>query len=392
MMKQILSVSWISLRSLPQRLWLSLATILTIAVVVAVLLAFLAMSNGFRKTLEGTGSDDVALILRGGASTELNSVLSREDQAVLETAAGIAKNNGEPMISGELYVVVNGTKKTSGTKVNLPLRGLSEQGIAMRGPVTISQGRLFVPGRNELVVGRALLGEFDGFDLNSTVRFGATDWDIVGVFETGGTVFESELWSDLAGVQNQFNRGSSVQSVRAKLTSPDAIEDLKDFAENDPRLGVDVISEKDYFKEQSQSTSDLILVLGWPLAIAMGLGALAGALNTIYTSVAARARDIATLRAIGFSSLSAFFGTLSESLALSVLGGLLGAAVAWSFFDGLSTSTLGGGFTQVVFSFQLGGALLVQGAILALGIGLVGGFFPAIRAARLPVAMAFSDR
>ncbi|GEQ98632.1 membrane protein [Iodidimonas gelatinilytica] len=392
MMKQILSVSWISLRSLPQRLWLSLATILTIAVVVAVLLAFLAMSNGFRKTLEGTGSDDVALILRGGASTELNSVLNREDQAVLETAAGIAKNNGEPMVSGELYVVVNGIKKTSGTKVNLPLRGLSEQGIAMRGPVTISQGRLFVPGRNELVVGRALLGEFDGFDLNSTVRFGATDWNIVGVFETGGTVFESELWSDLAGVQNQFNRGSSVQSVRAKLTSPDAIEDLKDFVENDPRLGVDVISEKDYFKEQSQSTSDLILVLGWPLAIAMGLGALAGALNTIYTSVAARAREIATLRAIGFSSLSAFFGTLSESLALSVLGGLLGAAVAWSFFDGLSTSTLGGGFTQVVFSFQLGGALLVQGAILALGIGLVGGFFPAIRAARLPVAMAFSDR
>jgi putative ABC transport system permease protein len=385
MMKQIFMMIWIGLLSLPQRLWLSLATVITIAVVVAVLLAFLSMSQGFRQTLGSSGSEDVAIILRGGSGAELNSVLSREQLALIETAPGLLERDGASLVSGELYVVVDGTKKSSGTKANLPLRG-----VAIRAPA-ITAGRMFIPGRNELIVGEALLREFNGFEPGSMLRFGATQWTVVGVFSTGG-VFDSEIWSDLGGVQNQFNRGSSVQSVRAKLINPQAIEILRSFADQDPRLTVDIISERRYYAEQSERTSDLILVLGWPLSIAMSLGALAGALNTIYLSVSARSRDIATVRAIGFSGFSAFCGTLAESLFLSAVGGLLGALVALVFFDGLSASTLGGNFTQVVFNFSLSSDLFIQGLWLALLIGLIGGFFPAIRAARLPVAQAFGSR
>ncbi|GAK33463.1 macrolide export ATP-binding/permease protein MacB [alpha proteobacterium Q-1] len=390
MLKQIFMMIWIGLLSLPQRLWLSLATVITIAVVVAVLLAFLSMSQGFRQTLGSSGSEDVAIILRGGSGAELNSVLSREQLALIETAPGLLKRDGASLVSGELYVVVDGIKKSSGTKANLPLRGLGPLGVAIRAPA-ITAGRMFIPGRNELIVGEALLREFNGFEPGSMLRFGATQWTVVGVFSTGG-VFDSEIWSDLGGVQNQFNRGSSVQSVRAKLINPQAIESLRSFADQDPRLTVDIISERRYYAEQSERTSDLILVLGWPLSIAMSLGALAGALNTIYLSVSARSRDIATVRAIGFSGFSAFCGTLAESLFLSAVGGLLGALVALVFFDGLSASTLGGNFTQVVFNFSLSSDLFIQGLWLALLIGLIGGFFPAIRAARLPVAQAFGSR
>lgn len=392
MSKPIIAASWISLKSIPQRAWLSLATVLTIAVVVAVLLAFLAMSEGFRSTLANSGAPDVAIVLRGGSSAELNSVLSRDQVQLLRNAPGIAVGNGEPVVSPELYVIVDGIKKSSGTEANIPLRGLTPAGIALRDEIEIVAGRAFRPGRNEIIVGRGLLREFAGFDLGRRVRFGAARWQVVGVFAANGTVFESELWSDLAGVQSQFNRGSSVQSVRARLTEPAAIEQMRGFVAADPRLNVDVISEQQYFAEQSEATSDLILTLGWPLAIAMALGALAGALNTIYTSVASRAREIATLRAIGFSNVSAFFATLAESLALSLLGGVFGSGLAYVFFDGLSASTLGGSFSQVVFEFRLTGNLVVQGALLALVIGLLGGVFPAIRAARLPVAMAFSSR
>jgi putative ABC transport system permease protein len=316
--------------------------------------------------------------------------LSREQLALIETAPGLLERDGASLVSGELYVVVDGTKKSSGTKANLPLRGLGPAGVAIRAPA-ITAGRMFIPGRNELIVGEALLREFNGFEPGSMLRFGATQWTVVGVFSTGG-VFDSEIWSDLGGVQNQFNRGSSVQSVRAKLINPQAIEILRSFADQDPRLTVDIISERRYYAEQSERTSDLILVLGWPLSIAMSLGALAGALNTIYLSVSARSRDIATVRAIGFSGFSAFCGTLAESLFLSAVGGLLGALVALVFFDGLSASTLGGNFTQVVFNFSLSSDLFIQGLWLALLIGLIGGFFPAIRAARLPVAQAFGSR
>jgi len=227
--------------------------------------------------------------------------------------------------------------------------------------------------------------EFDGFDLGSTVAFGTTRWTVVGIFEADGSVFESEIWADLPVVQSLFNRNNVVQTVRVRLTRPATLDELKGYNDNDPRMKLDVKSEAAYFADQSSQTTDLIQQLGWPLAIAMAFGALAGALNTMYSSVAARATEIATLRAIGFGGFSAFVGTLIESLLLAAVGGAIGAALTYAIFDGLSASTLGGNFTQVVFSFKLSPALVGEGVLLALLVGLIGGLFPALRAARMPI-------
>ena len=246
---------------------------------------------------------------------------------LIEDGPGIARgSDGKPLISPELYLVVDGLKRSTKTKANLPLRGIGEQGATLRKGIAIAEGRMFNPGSNEIVVGKALLREFEGFELGSTVSFGTTRWTVVGVFDAGGSVFESEIWADLPVVQSLFNRNNVVQTVRARLTSPAALSELKSYSDNDPRLKLDVKSEAAYFAEQASQTSDLIQKLGWPLAIAMAFGALAGALNTMYSSVAARATEIATLRAIGFGGFPAFVGTLVESLLLAAIGGLVGAA------------------------------------------------------------------
>lgn len=383
---QTAAVTRINLQSIPQRFWLSLSTVVAVALVVMVLLSFLAMADGFRRTVAGSGSPDVAVALRAGAEAELNSVIARDQVRLLEEAPGVAKDTaGKPLVSPELYLVVDGIKRSSNTKANLPLRGIALAGAAIRQGVRITEGRMFAPGANEVVVGKSLLSEFAGFELGRTVRFGTSSWTIVGVFEAGGSVFESELWGDLAVVQSLFNRNNVVQTVRLRLTSPAALPELQAFVASDPRLKLDVLSEQQYFAEQASQTSDLIQKLGWPLAIAMALGALAGALNTMYSSVAARAVEIATLRAIGFGGAAAFIGTLAESLLLAVLGGVIGAAATYLVFDGFTTSTLGSSFTQVVFSFKLSPTLILQGVLLALVVGLVGGLFPAVRAARMPI-------
>jgi putative ABC transport system permease protein len=244
---------------------------------------------------------------------------------------------------------------------------------------------MFSPGSNEIVVGKALIREFQGFDLGQTVKFGTSQWTVVGLFEAEGSVFESEIWADLAVVQSLFRRNNVFQTVRVRLDGPSALAPLKSYVENDPRLKLDVKTEAQYFADQAAQTSDLIQKLGWPLAIAMAFGALAGALNTMYSSVAARATEIATLRAIGFGAFPAFAGTLIESLVLAVIGGAVGAVATYLIFDGFSASTLGASFTQVVFNFALTPALTAQGIILALVVGLIGGLFPAIRAARMPI-------
>src|SRR5205823_714192 len=308
---QVAAVTAINLKSIAQRRWLSLSTVIAIALVVIVLLAFLAMANGFQRTIAGSGADDIAIVLRAGSQAEINSTVSRDQVRLIEDGPGIA--------------------------------------------------------------------------LGSTVSFGATRWTVVGVFEAGGSVFESEIWADLNVVQSLFNRNNIVQTVRARLTGPAALNELKSYSDNDPRLKLDVKSEAAYFAEQASQTSDLIQKLGWPLAIAMALGAVAGALNTMYSSVAARATEIATLRAIGFGGFPAFVGTLAESLLLAVIGGLLGAATTYLIFDGVTASTLGGNFTQVVFDFKLSPRLIAEGVVLALIVGLIGGLFPALRAARLPI-------
>ncbi len=388
-LSQIWVVTWMNITSIGQRIWMSLAAIFAVGVVVAVLLSFLAMTNGFQKTLEGTGSDAVAIVTRSGSQSELNSVLSRDTVNIVSTAPGIAIGaDGEPFYSPELYVVVDGIKKSSGTEVNLPMRGISPKGFELRDRVDIVDGRMFETGKNELIVGLGVLREFSGFELGQTVRFGKTEWEVVGTFTTGGSAFESELWTGTRTLQTQFNRGNSFQTMRIRLENPGDVSGIQEMIDNDPRLFLDIKTEAEYFSEQASALNGIVY-FGWIISIFMSLGALAGALNTMYTSVANRAGEIATLRAIGFSNVSAFFGTLVESVVLAVIGGLVGATASYLFMDGLSASTLGASFTQVVFTFELSPELFKNGAQLALLIGVVGGFFPAWRAARLPVIIAF---
>ena len=318
----------------------------------------------------------------------MNSVLSRDQVSLIESAPGIMRTEQGALISPELYVIVDGIKKTTLTEANIPLRGLSEKGIKMRNGFELIQGRMFTPGTDEMIVGRGLIGQFDGFDLGNEVKFGKTKWTVVGIFSTGGNVFESELWTDIKVLQNLYNRGSSVQTIRAKLDSAKSIEQLKEYIKNDPRLNLDVQTEKDFFASQGKGL-EYMAIFGRVISFVMALGALAGALNTMYTSVADRSKEIATLRILGFSNSSAFIGTVIEALLLSAIGGLIGALLAYLIFDGITTSTLGSGFTQVVFSFQLTNDLIFQGIKIALFIGLLSGVFPAWRAARMPVLLAF---
>lgn len=391
LVSQVAAVTWIGLASLPRRAGLSVATVGSVGIVVGVLLGFQSMGTGFQKTVEGSGSETVAVITRSGSQSELNSVIGREQVNLISDAPGIARVGDRPLVSAELYVVVDAIKKSSNTEVNMPLRGIAAEGAMVRDNIEIVEGRMFTPGTTEIVVGRGVLEQFTGFEMGRTVRLGTGTWTVVGVFTAQGTVFDSELWADARVVQSQFNRGSSFQTVRAQLATPGDVSAIQSYIENDPRLRLDVATEKDYFSVQSSGTVTLINLVAYPISIIMALGALAGALNTMYTSVAARARDIATLRAIGYGGFSAFAGTLAESLLLALIGGVIGSLVAFVTLDGLSASTLGGSFTQVVFAFELSPQLIGQGAILALIIGLIGGVFPAWRAARLPVAVAFSN-
>ncbi len=385
---QSLAVIMMNIRSLHKRLWMSLAMVLASAVVVAILLAFLAMARGFEATMQSAGSDDVAFFLRGGSAAELNSSIVRDQINLLADAPGVARDGQGALISAESYVIVDGIKKSSLTEANIPLRGLDQRGVDMRDGFQLVAGRMFTPGTDELIVGAGVLREFNGFDLGQEVRFGKYSWKVVGVFSTGGNVFESELWADIKVLNSLYNRGSTVQSVRARLEPGVDLQAIKDYIENDPRLNQDVQTETAYFAAQGQGLG-YMAIFGRVISSVMALGALAGALNTMYTSVSERSKEIATLRAIGFSHFSAFIGTMTEALVLAVLGGLVGCIAAFVLFDGFNASTLGGSFTQVVFSFKLTGDLFYQGIVLALVIGFVSGFFPAWRAARLPVIVAF---
>ena len=338
---QVLAVTTINLKSLPQRLWLSLATVIAVGLVVTVLLAFLAMANGFQRTIADSGAEDIAVVLRSGSLSEINSVVLRDQVRLIEDGPGIAKGaDGKPQISGELYLTVDGIKRSTRTKASLPLRGLGPQGPALRRGIVITAGRMFNPGSNEIIVGKAL-GKNRGLrsrwhrDLQQHAVDGGR------IFAADGSVFKSRSGPIFRVVQSLFKRGAAVQTVRARLTSPAAIEALRAYSDSDPRLKLDVMSEAAYFAQQASNTSDLIQKLGWPLAIAMAFGSLAGALNTMYSSVAARATEIATLRAIGFGGFSTFVGTLVESLILAAVGGVIGAAATYLVFDGFTASTIG---------------------------------------------------
>lgn len=382
LLNQIGAVTALNVRSIPQRAWMSIASVVAVALTIAVLLFFLALAQGLTRTMEGSGSDDVAMVIRSGSNAELNSVVSRDQLTILSSGPGVMQRAGRPLASGELLVIVDGLKRSTNTNANMPFRGIGAEGLALRRGVKITQGRMFNPGSNEIVVGAGLIREFAGFGYGETVRIRGSAWQIVGVFEAPGTVFESELWADVAVTQSLFNRPNAYQTMRLQLTSSEALTPFKAWADADPRLqGLEILSERAYYARQA-SQSDGFVRIAWGLGILMAIGALAGAVNTMFSSVASRASEIATLRIIGFSGWAAFFGTMVEALALSMMGGILGIVIAFVAFNGRTTSTLGSGFTQLVFKFDLSPAIVITAVVMAMVIGFVGGLFPGIRAAR----------
>jgi putative ABC transport system permease protein len=350
------------------------------------------MAKGFERTLIAAGAEDVAIVLRTGATAELNSGLSNEQTQLIANMPGVRKKDGRPLTSAELFVIVDVPKKSTGNDANVPLRGVQVDAFDVRNDVRIIDGRMFETGKNEMIVGRAAQQEFAGLGTGSTIRFGRVDWQVVGTFTAGGSVSESEIWTDSRVLQDAYRRGSSYQSVRARLETPESLETFREALDNDPRVDVDVYNERDFYASQAESTSAFIRILGYPVTFLMAIGAVFGALNSMYASVSSRGTEIATLRALGFGPFAVLVSTIIESTLLALLGGVIGGALAFIVFNGFRVSTLGGNsFSQVVFDFAVTPDLLMQGIITALIIGLIGGFLPALRAARLPVAQALRE-
>jgi putative ABC transport system permease protein len=388
MFKQLYAVTAMNLRTLPQRLGASSVVVIGIAGVVAVLVSVLAMSAGFHHTLADGGRADRAIVLRGGSDAELNSNLTREDIDVISSAPGVAKDaDGKAVLSMELVTVANVPKRDTGTDANVTLRGVGLRLLEVRPELKIVEGRMFHPAVRELIAGAGALKQFRGLSVGSTLHIRNADWTVTGVFTSNGDVHESELLADVDTVGSMLER-TGYSSALVLLDSAASFVPFKDALTTDPRLKVDVQREPDYYAAQSRDLSRTISVIGNSVAVIMAIGAMFGALNSMYSAVAARSLEIATLRAIGFGGLPVLVSIMLEALLLALLGGLLGAALAWLFFNGHSVSTLGGAFAQVVFALTVTPALIVTGVVWACIIGLLGGFFPALRAARLPVAEA----
>lgn len=373
--------------SLPQRWGASLVIVVGIAGVVAVLVAMLAMGEGFAATLKGTGNNRTAILLRGGSQAETSSVITREQVPLIEALPGIAKSaEGKPLVSPELSQIVNLPSKSDGTDANAQLRGVGAQAWIIRPQLKIVEGRAFSPGLRELVVGQGAQSQFRGLELGKTLELANQPWTVVGVFASNDA-HDSELWADAQTLVSTYNR-DAYQSVTMKLEGKTGFQQLKSALNEDPRLKLDALTTRDYYSKQSEGLSRLIRVLGTVIGAIMAIGAVFGALNSMYAAVAGRAREIATMRAIGFSGLPVVVAVMLETMLLALLGGIIGAALAWLVFNNYTVSTLGNNFSQVVFQFKVSPALLWTGLKWALGIGLVGGLFPALRAARLPVTTA----
>ncbi|MEJ2255967.1 MAG: FtsX-like permease family protein [Woeseiaceae bacterium] len=390
--KQIIAVTLLNIRNLPQRLATSSVAVVGVGAVVLVFAGVLSMASGLEKTMVSAGSEGTAVILRSGATSELNSGFGNDQVLIVSNAPGVLKDGDRPIISAELYVLTDVRKRSSDVDANVPFRGVQEGAFDVRDNVRMVEGRQFEPGKNELIVGRSAQSEYVGLDVGDTIRFGQVDWAVVGAFEAGGSVSESELWTDVRVLQDAYRRGNSFQSIRVKLESPDSIDILRQTLEEDPRIEPDVMTERDYYSSQSEGLVQFIKYIGYPLTILMAVGAIFGALNSMYSSVSVRGKEIATLRALGFGPTAILTSTVVESVLLALVGGALGGLIAYLAFNGFQASTLNGvSFSQVVFNFAVTPELLGQGLKAALVIGIVGGLFPAIRAARLPVAQALRE-
>ena len=392
LLTQILSIAAFNLRSIPARWGSAVSAAVGIAGVVAVLTGVLAIAAGFRKAMTVSGSPDAAIVLRTGADSEMTSGLNRDEARLIAEAPGVVRTAEGPAASAELFVIIDLPKLSTGTSANVPLRGVGPSAFTVRGNIELVQGRRFDLGKNELIVGSGAARAFTGLDVGSHIKIGQNTWDIVGIFTAGGGIAESEIWTDAAVLQPAYNRPEGFQSVYVRLESEAAFTGFKDALTSNPQLKIKTAKLSDHYAEQSSLTSGFITGIGVFIAVMMAFGALFGALNTMYSAVSARTREIATLRALGFGAAPVIVSVLVESLALALLGGVIGAGLAWVAFDGYKAATMNfQTFSQVTFAFAVTPLLLGQAILTATVLGLMGGLFPAIRAARMPIASALRE-
>ena len=388
---QVAAITAMNLRNLPSRVGTSLVVIVGIAGVVGVLVSVLAMSEGFRHTLASTGRADRVIMLRAGSDAELSSGVERDQATLLATLPGVRRDAaGRPLASAELVVMVDLPRKGERHPNNVPFRGVQRAAFDIRDEARLVEGRRFAPGVREVVVGRKAAAQFAGLAVGSRIGFRDSDWTVVGIFESGGDVHESEIWADAEVAMSAFRR-TGYQSVTARLAddSDAGLAAFRDSVGRDRRFSISVLREPEYYAKQATVLSDLINVLGYTVAAFMAVGATFGALNCMYSAIASRQVEIATLRAIGFGGAPVVVSVMIEALLLSLLGGAVGGALAYVYCDGATLSTLNfNTFSQVAFDFRVTPGLLLRGLTWALVIGLAGGLLPAGRAARIPVTEA----
>lgn len=388
--RQTGSVTQVGISTIRQRIGSSSVIVVGIAGVVAVLVAMLAMAEGYRETLRKSGSEDTAIVMRGASAAEVMSTLERQSITVIEQAPGVARDaDGRPIASAEMVVAANLPIKDGGPDEDgsVQLRGVGPRAWDVRPNLKIVEGRRFGTGKREVVVGQGARRQFAGLDVGRQIRLGSDMWTVVGVFRSGDAM-DSEIWADAEIVAATYRRGSTRTSVTVKLENPAAFKTFKASLDSDPRVEVDTSTTLDYFSKQSEQMVTVIRVIGIVVGSIMAIGAVFGALNTMFATVATRAREIATLRAIGFRSVPVVVAVMLETMLLALLGGLLGSLLAWLIFNGYTASTIAGGVGQLTFEFNVAPPVLWTGIKWALAIGFVGGLFPALRAARLPVTEA----
>lgn len=389
---QVASITRFGLMSIPQRRGAVAATLIGIAGVVAVLVGVLSIAAGFRRAMAASGTPDSAMVLRSGADSEMVSGLSREQTRLIADAPGVARNAQGALMSAELFVIINIPKRSTGTDANVPLRGVEGPAVEVREGMKFVAGRMFEWGRNEVIAGVGAAREFAGLEIGSALPVGREKWTVVGIFSAGGGIAESEIWTDARVLQAAYQRGDSFQSAHVRLQSAGAYQGFKDSLTTNPQLNVKVLRQSEYYSAQSSVLTGLITTLGVLIAALMAIGAVFGALNTMYSAVAARTREIATLRALGFGRGAVVVALMIESLVLALAGGALGAALAYFAFNNFQAATMNWqSFSQVTFAFAVTPPLLVQGVVWATVIGFIGGLLPAVRAARLPIAAALRE-
>jgi putative ABC transport system permease protein len=392
-LSQTLAVLALNIRTIPARLSSSAVAIIGIAGVVVVFVSVLSIAAGFQAAMQGSGQPDRALVLRSGADSEMTSGLSGSDVDVIKQAPGIRRDGQTPLAAAELVVIIDLPKQaTPDAPANVPVRGISAESIPMRKEFSIVEGRMLQFGTNEVIAGRAASGQFVDLKVGDTVVSGQNRWNVVGLFETDGGVAETEIWIDARVLQGAYRRGNTYQSLLAQLDTRESYDAFRDWLTSNPQLNVSIRRESEYYASQSQALTRLIRTIGFGIATLMGIGAVFGAILTMYTAVATRAREIATLRALGFNTMSVLVSVLAESMVLGLIGGTIGGTAAYLAFNGYQTSTMNfQTFSQVAFAFRVTPELLVMGLTYALMMGLIGGLFPAIRAARLPIAVALRE-